>query len=177
MQASFANENLGSAAQDMRRIERNARLLWLSGIVGLLSLQIVIGGAAIYLANSDDTVAIVPNYYQSAVNWDVTRRSLKLTEKLGWAADCSVGPVVEGQRNLTVVIQDKNGEPIPDLRIYAECFHHARASEQAKLILSQIAPGMYSAGVAIPQNGLWQVNLRLEGAHGIAAIKHELRVK
>lgn len=158
-------------------LERRARYFWVSVVVGLLSMQIAIGVTAIVLATSDKTVAVIPDYYQSAVNWDVTRRSLQLTEKLGWTTDCSVGSLDQGYRNLTIVIQDKDQEPVPELRIFADYFHHSRATEQKRVLMTETAPGLYSAAVSIDQTGLWQLNLRLEGAHGIAAKRTELRVQ
>ena len=158
-------------------LERKARRFWICFIVSLLGLQITIGGTSIYLANSDSTVAIVPNYYQSAVNWDVTRRSLHLTEELGFAVNCEVGSAQDGLRLLTVSIADKEASPIPTLRLFAECFHHARAGEIRYLSLVESAPGQYSAPVPIEKSGLWQVNVRIEGPHGIAAAKKEVWVR
>jgi len=163
--------------QNIQALERRARFFWVSVVVGLLGMQIAIGVTAIVLATSDKTVAVIPDYYQSAVNWDVTRRSLQLTEKLGWTTDCSVGALEQGYRNLTIVVQDRDEEPVADLRIFAEYFHHSRATEQKRVLMNESAPGLYSAVVPIKQTGLWQLNLRLEGEHGIAAKRSELRVQ
>ena len=68
---------------EAQRVERKARRVWVSIVVGLLGLQVVAGITTVVLATGDPTVAIIPNYHDSAVNWDTTRRARQLTDRLG----------------------------------------------------------------------------------------------
>ena len=61
--------------EDMQQLERRARRFWVSVIVGFLGLQVLIGVASVVLALNDPSVAVIPNYHQSALDWDVTHRA------------------------------------------------------------------------------------------------------
>ncbi len=76
---------------ELERAERRARHFWVSLIVGLLGLQVAGGITAIFLSVGDPSMAIVPNYHQAALNWDVTHRAHQLTQQLGWKIDPTIG--------------------------------------------------------------------------------------
>ncbi len=68
---------------ELEQAERRARHFWVSLIVGLLGLQVAGGITAIFLSVGDPSMAIVPNYHQAALNWDVTSRpSVDATARL-----------------------------------------------------------------------------------------------
>lgn len=159
------------------RAERRAKWFWVSGIVGLLGLQVAIGAVAIYLAHSDNTVAVIPNYYQSAVNWDTTRRARQLSEELGWQSQCVVGEAVGTLRPVRFTLTDAEKAPVGDARISAKLFHHAQGSEVYTIHFSESEPGIYEATSPLTKSGLWQVSLQIEGEHGIAAIEQQVLVR
>ena len=160
----------------IKQSERMAKRLWMTVVIGLLGTQICIGGTAIYLANSDSTVTVIPDYYQSAVNWDTTRRARQNLRQLGWQVDVSV-PQSEGTRFVILQILDPDGEPVTDLGASAECFHFAEASRIDSLQFRELGSGKYQAGTKLSKRGRWQVTLRLEGKHGIAEMVREIDVK
>lgn len=151
-------------------VERKARRFWVSLIVGLLGMQVVGGAFAIYLATSDPSVAVIPNYYQAGLDWDIKRRNLNQMNLLGWKASVLVEPedVELGQRIIKVSVRDQRDTPVSGLRISSRIFHHARGTEVFKLIFDEAQPGSYVAVSRLTQPGLWQVDLVLEGDHGIA---------
>ena len=73
-------------ADELKQLERRARRFWVSVIVGFLSLQVVIGIVSIVLSISDPTLAVIPNYHQAALDWDVTHRARQLADQLGLPA-------------------------------------------------------------------------------------------
>lgn len=162
-------------------VERRARRFWVSFIVALLGLQIVLGGISIYLAVGDPSVAIVPNYHQAALNWDSTRRAHQLFDRLGWDMRCRVEPVVvsggEQRRAISIMIRDQHGKPISELNLNGLVFHHARGSEIFGLAWQEAAPGIYTSDTALVQSGLWQLDLQIEGEHGVARQRLELTVE
>jgi nitrogen fixation protein FixH len=164
---------------DMIVAEQRARRFWVSLIVGLLGLQVAIGVAAISLATGDGSVAIIPNYYQSAVNWDTTRRARQLMGDLDWKLQRSVGPVQSKsqRREFRVQVSDASGQNVENLNIAARVFHHAHGDTIYQLKLDEIQPGIYATSTALCQSGLWQVDLQIEGDHGIAADSSELWVE
>ncbi|MEO8268709.1 MAG: FixH family protein [Aureliella sp.] len=164
---------------EQAREERNARRWWGAGIVGLLGLQVVIGGGSVFLALGDPTVAIVPNYHQKALDWDASQRAFHLTEKLGWTAVPLVSlPSPEtGKRLVRVSVRDRLGHRVSDLNLTAKVYHHARGSEIYDLKFVETDAGYYEAMTSLVKPGLWQVSLQIEGSHGIASDTREMMVE
>lgn len=164
---------------EAERVERKARRVWVSIVVGLLGLQVVAGVSTVVLATGDPTVAIIPNYHDSAVNWDTTRRARQLTDKLGLQVKPRVSAVdaATGRRTLQVQVLDRDGQPQRAIYIEARVFHHATGKEVHRLKLVEGAPGVYSAETSLTQAGLWQLDLRIDGKHGIAATSEEMLVR
>jgi len=168
------------SSAELAAAEKRARRFWVSLIVGFLGLQVVGGVVAIYLATSDPTVAIIPNYYQAGLNWDVTKRNRDLFTTLGWI--CSVHVQEKdpqlNQRTVLIQIRNKSNQPVSGLRIRGQIYHHARGQEVHRLSFdeSESHPGDYVAIIQMSQAGLWQVNLALDGDHGIAEETLEINV-
>jgi nitrogen fixation protein FixH len=174
MKSQFIGEYSMRASTVDQALERKARRFWVSLIVGLLGLQVFGGVVAIYLATSDPSVAVIPNYYQAGLDWDVKRRNLNQMKLLGWTTDVLVEPedVELRQRMIMVQVRAQQDAPVGDLRVTAQIFHHARGSEIHRLIFDETSPGNYVAITRLTQPGLWQVDLVLEGDHGIAEESH-----
>lgn len=164
---------------DIAQAERRARRVWVSIIVGLLGLQVVTGVFTVMLATGDSSAAIIPNYYQSAVNWDSTRRARKLMLDLRWKIMRFVGPVdpQTKRREVRIQVLDSKQRPVENLNLSARLFHHARGADIYQLKLQEISPGLYAGQTALTQSGQWQIDLQVEGDHGIAADSSELWVE
>lgn len=163
-------------ALESAQLERRARRFWVSLVVFMLGIQVAIGATALYLANSDPTVAIIPNYYESAVNWDSTRRARELASHLGWSIRTSVGPLLEGERLFRVELQSREGQPVSNVRVSADVYHHAKGADIHRIRLQEAEAGVYVGRCAIAHAGLWQMDLHIEGDHGIAAENRVLYV-
>lgn len=172
-----ATRNLPQSEID--RAERRARRFWVTAIVSLLGLQVVVGVASILLSIGDPSVAIIPNYHQAALDWDVTQRARHLTAKLGWSIQPEVSEVMPDSQRRVVRVQvlDSRGNPVPELMITAKAYHHARGAEVHQMRLQEVAPGQYQATTGLTESGLWQLQLQFEGMHGIASDNREITVK
>jgi nitrogen fixation protein FixH len=162
---------------DHARLERKARRFWVSLIVGFLGLQVVIGFFSLYVAVGDPSAAVIPNYHQSALDWDVKQRAQQMLVQLGWEISVVATPVQNGERSLQVMILGKNGQRIEHLNVSGKVFHHARGEELHKLRLKETDPGLYIASIPLERRGLWQVELLLEGDHGIASQTTNIEVE
>lgn len=151
-------------------LERRARRFWVSVIVGLLGLQVLGGAVAVYLALSDPTVAVIPNYYQASLEWDTKRRNLEQFQSLGWKSHVLVDAedVELQQRLVTIQMRDKDDQPVRGLKVYAQVYHHARGGEIHRLRFDEADPGNYVSITRLTKAGLWQVDLMLEGDSGTA---------
>jgi len=178
MSQSVAINPDGLNPDAMEHLERRARRFWVSVIVGFLGLQVLIGIASIVLALNDPSVAVIPNYHQSALDWDVTHRARQLADQLGWQIDYNVLQAEQvGRRSLLVTILDRGGKPLSDLIVSAKLYRHARGGNVDKFKLKAIADGNYQADTKLTEKGLWQIELVIEGAHGIASLSREFEVK
>jgi nitrogen fixation protein FixH len=161
----------------MARQETTARRWWTLGVCTLLGTQIAIGVVAITLANNDSTVAIIPNYYSAAVNWDATRRARERFQDLGWTADIGASSVFEKQRSVTVSLMTEDQQPIVDHRVTAQVFHHANGSDIHTLKFEDVGSGLYTAESSLLRAGLWSVKLRIEGERGVAELVRDVWVE
>jgi nitrogen fixation protein FixH len=166
-----------SAVRSSVQIERRARFIWVGIVVLLLSLQLSGGIVTVYLAVSDPTVAVIPNYYQAGLDWDIKRRNLDQFVQLGWQYELIVDEVDPElpQRKLLIKLS-KNDQPVGKQRVSARIYHHARGSEVHQLQFDESWPGEYVCQTKLVQSGLWHLEFIFEGAHGIAEARQEIRI-
>ena len=169
-------QNTDENAVDPERVERRARRFWVGLVVGLLGTHVLIGVLSLYLSVGDASVAVIPNYYHSAVNWDVTRRARELTQELNWTISPSVSQIADDARVVRVELRNASGQPVRGIRVRAEVFHHARGGERYELRFTEISDGVYAAPTSLLKTGLWQVKLSMEGDHGTAEHEQALQV-
>src|SRR5690606_38419626 len=110
---------------------------------------------------------------------DASQRAVHLAEKIGWSVMPQVGLVVpaSGKRLVRVSVRDRAGQPVSELNLSAQVYHHARGAEIYNLRFTETDAGYYEAMTSLVQAGMWQVNLQIEGNHGIASSSRELMVE
>lgn len=177
-----ASEPQDTTAGDMQAVnsklvERRARRVWVGLIVGLLSLQLMGGVMAVYLAVGDPTVAVIPNYYQAGLQWDVTRENLTRFTDLGWQVEFTVQPLDREVNGRQVALQlTKQDHAVVKQDISAVVFHHAHGNERFDVKFDEAQPGQYVATCALTQSGVWEVHLKFEGDDGVAETRFTLLV-
>ncbi len=156
----------GSQQAAQRKAERQAKRFWVTLVVGLLSLQLVVGYVALRLALGDPSVAIVPDYHQAALDWDQQRAALSAADRLGLVTDLEVSKVADSQglRAILFSVKDDGGHSVSNLQVTATVYRHARAAEVQTVPLQEVGDGKFMATTAMAQAGLWQVELKVEGA-------------
>jgi nitrogen fixation protein FixH len=131
------------------------------GIVfGLLGLNVSIVGFTLYLAYSDRSFAVEPDYYQKAIGWDDTAAALERSIALGWTATFQTGDVGALGRNVSLTLADRVGAPIESAAVSLVAFHNARAAQQLRCDLSPSGrPGVYTAQLDLARPGLWEFRI------------------
>ncbi|MGB7328011.1 MAG: FixH family protein [Rubripirellula sp.] len=160
------DKNKSELAAEQFAAERSARRFWVSLVVVLLGLQLVIGFVAIRLATGDPTVAVVPDYHNQALDWDVTQRAMTAANRLGWSVEIEASDVSDGNgfRATEVSVTDQSGNPVDNLRIVGSVYHHARASDIERFELPSVGKGRYLTLAPMARPGLWQVEIFIDGA-------------
>jgi nitrogen fixation protein FixH len=136
-------------------------------IVGLLGLQIVLCMIAVYLAVSDPTMAIEPDYYRKAVDWDATAAERRASEALGWTHELTLdaGADVLGRRAVSLTLTGEDGEPLTGAVVELEAFAQARATHRFTLTLVEQppgTPGRYTGLLPVRHTGLWEFTLTVK---------------
>lgn len=141
--------------------EAKARLIWCGLVIGLLTLQVAMGFAAVTLAGGDASFAVVPGYHERALQWDETQAAARKSAALGWHDNirASAQADVLGRRLLTIELQDHVGVPVTNARVSAVVFHHARANEAQTVTVAEIDDGKYELELPMRNSGLWEIRI------------------
>ena len=132
-----------------------AAFKWGTFVVLLLASQVAIGVAAIVLAGSDPTVAVVPGYHKKALLWDESVQLRQSSQELGWNVELRVLPGLNSSR-LQWTVTDRAGAEIDHLQGRVVMFHHARASDPIEFRIEDKLEG-----VDLDRDGYWQVEMTL----------------
>lgn len=154
MQANETN-NTGTPAKNGKRFTMPAVVL------GLLGGHMVFIMVAITLATGDRSFAVVPDYYNKAVDYDQRKAELIASEQLGWQVELQPGAAVDakGERELVVVLRDRDGDPVTHAEVRVSCYHFARAREPVSLELNEWLPGQYVGTSKLSREGFWQFEI------------------
>lgn len=131
---------------DALRISR-----WPAAVVALIAFNMVVVGVTLYFAANDPSVAVEPDYYRRALDWDAEARQRAASERLGWRAMVRL----EADRTLRLRLEDRDGAPISGAGVRATAFAEARSGDRSELLLGEAAPGEYTAPFEPSRAGRW----------------------
>lgn len=134
--------------------------LWPGMVFGLIGLNVAVVSLTLYLAHSDASFAVEPDYYQKAVAWDASVRARAASDGLGWSAALEVSSSGAGQPPvLTLRLIDRAGRPISDAQAGVEAFASARAADRRLVAMRPAEPGVYVAPFPNAQPGQWEFRI------------------
>jgi nitrogen fixation protein FixH len=141
--------------------EATARLLWTGGIIAFFVIQAVLWTVAITLTSQDPSHVVLEGYDQRALNWDSWQETVRASAALGWKAELQIGESanVTGQRDLTLRLVDRNGQPVSAAAIDLKLFHRARAAEAETFRLQELLPGEYVTSFRPQHAGIWKFEI------------------
>ena len=133
-------------------------------VLGLLGTHMLFIVIAITLATGDRSFAVVPDYYQKAVDYDDRKALLATSAELGWVVELTPGKTADvmSERDVVVQLRDADGQPVRDAQISVSCYHFARASEPLAFKFDEILPGQYVGRARLSREGFWQFELIAE---------------
>lgn len=138
-------------------------LAWPVGIAVTIALWIAFDLVVVYLAASDPSFAVEPDYYRKGVEWDKTVAQAQANLALGWSLGLRLDPAGPGSVRAILDLKDASGAPLEGAVISVEAFHNARAGQILKASFSP-AEGGYAALLPIRRPGLWE--FRFQAARG-----------
>ena len=87
---------------------RKRAWLWPSIIIGMLGVHTIGCLIVVYIATSDPSHAVVPDYHSKAVAWDEHQALARASSQLGWT--CTIQTALEpdmlGQRSVRISLRD-----------------------------------------------------------------------
>lgn len=133
-------------------------------VLGLLGGHMVFIFTAITLGTGDPSFAVVPDYYEKAVDYDERKALLAQSAELGWAVELTPAGQADavGQRDLFVRFRDRDGQPIQGLSVQVAGYHVARAKETVTMQCIEVLPGQYVGSARITREGFWQFAIDAE---------------
>jgi nitrogen fixation protein FixH len=138
--------------------ERRHRRFWVGLVVSLLAGQVVLLSTMAYVAISDGSFAVEPDYYQKGLHWDDTAAQLRRNVALGWSVRVEIGDsaATGGERTLICHLTNRNDEPLDGATIDVAAFPHARGSERSTAMLAAAGDGSYETPLRFSRYGVWE---------------------
>jgi hypothetical protein len=160
---------------DIRNANRRAAWQWGSFVVGLLGLQVAGGVMAIMLATGDQSVAVVPDYHQKALDWDKEIALQSASRSLGWICEVSQIDSVSSDQatsdspaspGLRIMLSDRQGEAITVASGELRFYRHARAADVQRVGIPAGTSGPLELENCFDADGLWQVMIDVTDREG-----------
>jgi nitrogen fixation protein FixH len=148
---------------------------WPIGIVLVLSATVIGNLVMMRVANDDPSMAIEPDYYKKAVDFDSTMAQERRSNALGWTAVSTMDSIVTGRpTRVRVQLHDASGASIADASVQVTALFNARANDLQAGSLQRQADSSYSAPLNIQYPGEWEV--RVDAVRGSQHFRTTSRV-
>lgn len=133
--------------------------LWPVMLLALLGGQMAFVLIVAYVASSDRSVGIEPQYYEKALKWDDQARQEQTNRDLGWHIAVQVSDPFgkSHERRLSCRLQDRVGWPLADAAVEVTAFHNARSNDRLTITLTESGNGDYFADVPFQRDGFWEL--------------------
>lgn len=137
------------------------KVMWPGLLITLFGGHLLLMFVMAYVATTDGSFAIEPDYYQKALNWDETAAQLRENDRLGWSANIELDDDVSvlGHRTVRCVAADRQGNPMDDAQVDLIVFHHAHGNDRTPISLKAVGDGKYETTLRLAYDGLWEFRL------------------
>jgi len=135
--------------------------------LGLVCLFLISGSFVVSTAivgAGKGSQAVEPDYYARSINWDSEKELLQNAERLGWDVRVSASPVTDplGTRFVSVMILDRDSNPVEGSMVELVCFSQSNAHEPFDMVLPGIGGGQYQSKLkGMHQSGLWEFRISI----------------
>jgi nitrogen fixation protein FixH len=148
---------------------------WPIGIVLVLTGTVAGNLIMMRVANDDPSMAIEPDYYKKAVDFDSTMAQERRSNALGWTAVSTMDSLVHGRpTRLHVRLRDASGASVSGASVQVTALFNARANDLQSGTLQREGDSSYSVPLNIRYPGEWEV--RVDAVRGSEHFKTTSRV-
>ena len=128
-----------------------------AGVVAFFALVIGVDAAFLTLAYRTHPGQVAPRPYEAGLIYNAELERQRAQEALGWRAAVEARP-----DGVTVLLQDRDGQPLSGLRVTATLLRPATEQGRTVLTLTEAAPGRY-AGDRAGLSGVWDTRVDAAG--------------
>ena len=134
---------------------------WPIIIIGMLVGHVILMLVMVYLAVSDRSFAVEPNYYEKAMHWDETQAAQRASDALGWQAELKVAETADTykMREVQCVLCDNQRQPIQGAEVKLIAFSHARGRQRHAMRLDPGPYGQYHGQLRVDRAGFWEFRI------------------
>ncbi len=139
-------------------------LYWPALVAAVFLGNIALATWVLILSGSDPSFAVEENYYEKALNWNDEIDQRQRNAELGWsvALQAAGAPDEMGTSEITLRLDDADGDPLRGATVRAEAFPIARGHDRRELAFDEVAPGAYAGRVERARPGLWELRVAVE---------------
>lgn len=131
------------------------------GVLAMFSVIIAVNLVFVYLAIDTFTGVTTKNPYQEGITYNRVLTARDAQRDLGWRGDVTLarlgGTAVAGDDSITVTLTDGAGAPLSGLTLAGMLRRPTHEGMDQALTWREEAPGTYSARVALPRRGNWDL--------------------
>jgi len=139
---------------------------WPGLVITLLSGQVFMLLIMVYIATSDRSFAVEPDYYQKGLHWDEIAAQESRNQQLGWNISLEFGDPAGplAKREVRCALTDRDGRPLDGAVVDLIAFPHARGSQRELLTLQPAGDGVYVTDMRFQKRGLWEFRFAVRRA-------------
>jgi len=131
-------------------------VLWPAVIAGALTLHVVGSLMMVYVATSNESFAVEPDYYRKALAWDDKRAQDHRNAEFGWQLNFTVEPAAPGHDpKIRVDLVDADGLPLNHAKVSLEAFANTQADKRFAVDLTAV-DDHYEINLPMRRDGLWE---------------------
>lgn len=119
-------------------------------------------GVFAYLATSSWTGRSTEDAYRKGLRYNQTIERAAAQQALGWQTAVSLEPLDDNTDRVTVSLRDNLDAPIDKQSIMATFRRPVSADQDIEIPLQWTGAGLYTADLALPFRGQWDVHVAVE---------------
>ena len=130
-------------------------------MLGFFGVVFAANGVFVYLATSSWTGLYTDDAYRKGLDYNQTIERAAAQQALGWRTSVSLDAVDQSTHRLTVLLNDRTERPLDNREVTATLRGTVSAGDDIAVPLNWTGSGHYSADVALPARGQWDVRVEV----------------
>lgn len=149
----------------------------LFGMIAFFGVVIAVNGVFTWFALDTWTGLAVDKAYQKGIAYNDELAAADRQKALGWRSDVRLDGAADG-RTVTVEMRDAGGAPLTGLAVDLRFLRPTHEGLDREVVAAERAPGVYTAGIDLPEAGRWNVLVDVVAGQGRGyRMTHEVFVK